>query len=201
MSRRALILTIAVAVVLAAGIYYLAILGRHMTPTAESTLRSEQTARTQLNEEALQQSGGQAQIITLYFPSYAGGNLLPETRSLKLSSDNIKAVRQILLALIEGSHQGHGTALSPATIIRAVFLSQDGTAIVDLSQEALADFRPGIESESLAVYSIVDSLCANITQVKEVKFLVQGQEVQTLDGHVDLTGSFAPEPSLIAQTH
>ncbi|TAM79136.1 MAG: hypothetical protein EPN47_19195 [Acidobacteria bacterium] len=201
MSRRALILSIAVAVVLAAGIHYLMTLRRHIAPTAESTFRSEQTARTQLNEEALQQSGGQTQTITLYFPSYAGGNLLPETRSLKLSPDNIKAIRQILLALVEGSRQGHGTALAPSTTIRAVFLSQDGTAIIDLSQEALADFQPGIESESLAIYSIVDSLCANITQVKEVRFLVQGGEAQTLDGHIDLTDSFAPEPSLIAQTH
>jgi spore germination protein GerM len=201
MSRRALILTIAVAAILGVGIYYLMTLRRHIAPTAASTLRSEQTARTQLNEAALQQSAGQTQIITLYFPSYANGNLQSETRSLKLSSDNIKAIRQILLALIEGSHQGHDSALSPSTTIRAAFLAPDGTAIVDLSQEALADFQPGIESESLAVYSIVDSLCANIPQVKEVKFLVQGQEVQTLDGHIDLTGNFAPEPSLIAQTH
>jgi len=200
MSQRALILTTVIAVVLAAGIYYLGTLRRHLAPTAESTLRSEQKARTQLNEEALQQSGGQAQTITLYFPSYATGNLLPETRSLKLSSDNITAVRQILLALIEGSHEGHGTALSPSTTVRAVFLSQDGTAIIDLSQEALAGFQPGIESENLAIYSIVDSLCANLSQVKEVRFLVQGSEVQTLDGHIDLTGNFAPEPSLIAQT-
>ncbi|HET7213761.1 MAG TPA: GerMN domain-containing protein [Terriglobia bacterium] len=201
MSRRALILTLVVAVVLGVGIHYLMTLQRHIAPAAEGTTRSEQTARTQLNEEALQQSGGQAQVITLYFPSYADGNLLAETRSLKLSTDNIKAIRQILLALVEGSHQGHGTALSPSTTIRAVFLTPDGTAIVDLSQEALSDFQPGIESESLAIYSIVDSLCANITQVKDVKFLVQGQEVQTLDGHIDLTGNFAPEPSLIAQTH
>jgi hypothetical protein len=201
MTRRALILTAAIAAILGAGLYYLATLRRHIAPSAESALRSEQTARTQLNEAALQQSAGQTQIITLYFPSYAIGNLLPETRSLKLSSDNIKAIRQVLLALIEGSHQGSGTALSPSTNIRAVFLTSDGTAIVDLSQEALADFQPGIESESLAIYSIVDSLCANITQVKDVKFLVQGQEVQTLDGHIDLTGNFAPEPSLIAQIH
>ena len=201
MSRRAMILSIAVAVILGGGIYYLMTLKRHIAPTAASALRSDQTARTQLNEAALQPSEGQTQIITLYFPSYTNGNLLSETRSLKLSSDNIKAIRQILLALIEGSHRGHGSALSPSTTIRAVFLAPDGTAIVDLSQEALADFQPGIESESLAIYSIVDSLCANIPKVKEVKFLVQGQEVQTLDGHIDLTGSFAPEPSLVAQTH
>ena len=201
MSRRALILSVAVAIVLGVGTYYLMTLRRHIAPTRASAMRAEQTARTQLNEAALQQAGGPAQIITLYFPSYADGNLVAETRSLKLSSDNVKAIRQVLLALIEGSHQGHGSALSPSTTIRAVFLAPDGTAIIDLSQEALADFQPGIESESLAIYSIVDSLCANIPQAKEVKFLVQGQEVQTLDGHIDLTGSFAPEPSLIAQTH
>ncbi len=201
MSRRALILTVTLAAILGAGIYYLMVLRRHIAPTTASDLQSDQAARTRLNEQALQQSPGQTQIITLYFPSYADGKLLSETRALKLSSDNIKAIRQILLALIEGSHQGHGNALSPSTTIRAVFLTPDGTAIVDLSQEALTDFEPGIESESLAIYSIVDSLCANIPQVKEVRFLVQGQEVQTLDGHIDLTGSFAPEPSLIAQTH
>ena len=201
MSRRALILSVAVAIVLGVGTYYLMTLRRHIAPTRASAMRAEQTARTQLNEAALQQAGGPAQIITLYFPSYADGNLVAETRSLKLSSDNVKAIRQVLLALIEGSHQGHGSSLSPSTTIRAVFLAPDGTAIIDLSQEALADFQPGIESESLAIYSIVDSLCANIPQAKEVEFLVQGQEVQTLDGHIDLTGSFAPEPSLIAQTH
>jgi len=201
MSHRALTLTVAVAIVLGAGTYYLMSLRRHIAPASASTLRSDQTARTQLNEAALQQAGGPTQVITLYFPSYADGNLVAETRSLKLSSDNVKAIRQILLSLIEGSHQGHGSALSPSTTIRAVFVTSDGTAIIDLSQEALADFQPGIESESLALYSIVDSLCANIPQVKQVKFLVQGQEVQTLDGHIDLTGSFAPEPSLITQTH
>ncbi len=201
MSHRALILTVAVAIVLGVGTYYLLSLRRHIAPANASALRSDQTARTQLNEAALQQAGGQTQVITLYFPSYADGNLVAETRSLKLSTDNVKAIRQVLLSLIEGSHQGHGSALSPSTTIRAVFLTSDGTAIVDLSQEALADFQPGIESESLALYSIVDSLCANLPQVKQVKFLVQGQEVQTLDGHIDLTGSFAPEPSLITQTH
>lgn len=201
MSRRALILTVAIAVVLGAGTYYLVSLRHRIAPNATSMLRSEQAARTKLNEEALQSEGGQTQIITLYFPSYANGNLISETRSLKLSSDNIKAIRQVLLALIEGSHQGNGSALSPSTTIRAVFLTSNGTAIIDLSQEALTDFQPGIESESLAIYSIVDSLCANVPAVKEVRFLVQGQEAQTLDGNIDLTGSFAPEPSLIAQSH
>jgi spore germination protein GerM len=199
MSRRALILTVTVAAILAVAIIYLRDLERHISPAAAGTQTSEQRARTRLSEAALQQAGGQKQTLTLYFPSYADGKLVPESRSLSLASEDTKRIQQVLLALIEGSHQGHGNSLPPSATIRAAFLLQDGTAVVDLSREALSDFSVGIESETLAVYSIVDSLAANIPAVKRVKFLVDGQEVQTLDGHVDLTGYFVPEPALITQ--
>jgi spore germination protein GerM len=200
MSRRALLLTIVVAAILGVGLFYLRSYERHFSSTSTNTLSADQTARTRLNEAALQPAGGQTQAVTLYFPSYAEGKLVAENRPMALTSENTKRIRQVLLALIEGSHQGKGVGLPPSTTIRAVFLSPDGTAVIDLSQDALSNFTVGIESETLAVYSIVDSLCANIPGVKQVKFLVQGQEVQTLDGHIDLTGSFAPEPSLVAQS-
>jgi spore germination protein GerM len=200
MSRRGLILSIVVAAVLGLGVYYLLALRRHLSPANANTQSADQSARTRLSEAALQQAGGKNQTLTLYFPSDADGKLIAESRSLKLASEDVKRIKQVLLALIEGSHEGHGSTLPPSTTLRAVFLSPDGTAVIDLSQEALSDFTPGIESEDLAVYSIVDSLAANIPAVKRVKFLVQGQEEQTLDGHIDLTGYFAPEPALIAQT-
>jgi len=200
MSRRALILTVVVAAILGVGVYYLITLRRHLSPANANAQSAEQTARTRLSEAALQQAGGQSQAVTLYFPSYADGKLIAESRSLKLASENIKRIKQVLLALIEGSHQGHSSTLPPSATIRAAFLAPDGTAVIDLSQEALSDFMPGIESEDLAIYAIVNSLAANIPAVKRVKFLVQGQQAQTLDGHIDLSGYFAPEPTLIAQT-
>jgi len=60
----------------------------------------------------------------------------------------------------------------------------------------LARLTPGIENETLTVYSIVNSLAANIPSVKKVKILIQGQEVETLDGHADLSGYFVPDPAL-----
>jgi spore germination protein GerM len=200
MSRRALILTLVVAAVLGIGVYYLITLQRHLSPSNGNTQSAEQTARTRLSEAALQQEGGENQVVTLYFPSYGDGKLIAESRSLKLAPENIKRIKQVLLALIEGSRQGHSSTLPPSATIRAAFLAPDGTAVIDLSQEALSGFMPGIESEDLAIYAIVNSLAANIPAVKRVKFLVQGQPVQTLDGHIDLSGYFAPEPTLIAQT-
>jgi hypothetical protein len=75
----------------------------------------------------------------------------------------------------------------------ARFLAADGTAYVDLSNDILSDFAPGIQSETLAIYSIVNSITSNIPSVKRVQFLIQGQEVETLDGHADLTAAFSPD--------
>jgi len=82
-------------------------------------------------------------------------------------------------------------------IPRTYFLAPDGTAYVDLANDVLSEFPPGIETETLAIYSLVDSIAMNIPSVKRVKFLIQGQEVETLDGHADLTVAFAPDPTRI----
>jgi hypothetical protein len=81
--------------------------------------------------------------------------------------------------------------------VRAVFLTSGGTAYVDFSNDILNSLSPGIETECLSVYSVVDSITANIPSVKRVKILVQGQEVETLDGHADLTEAIVPDTSLI----
>ena len=68
---------------------------------------------------------------------------------------------------------------------------------MDFSNDLLNSISPGIESESLSVYSMVDSITANIPSVKRVKLLIQGQEVETLEGHADLTEAIVPDPTLI----
>jgi len=66
----------------------------------------------------------------------------------------------------------------------------DGTAIADFS-EAMATSTPsGIQSEQMAVDSIAKTLEANVPQVKWLKILIHGQEVDTLAGHLDLTRTF-----------
>ncbi len=191
-------MSILLATVVAAGLLYFSKIRKILFH--KTSPRIDQTARTRLREQALQPPSAPTELITLYFPSYVDGKLQPETRSLALAPDDTDRIRQVLLALIEGSRQGRSSSLPPSTTIRAVFLTSDGTAFLDLSQDAVANFAPGIESEMLGVYSIVDSLAANVPDVKRVKILVQGQEVQTLDGHIDLTNYFVPDPSLIAQT-
>ena len=197
MSRRTAFVLIVVLAVLAIGLFYLRSLARRVF--VESRQKTEQEAHAQLSEAALQSPGASNHTVVLYFPSYANGTLAGEARQMRWATDDPDRIRQILLGLAEGSRKGANRVLSPSTNVRGVFLSPTGAACIDLSTEALAEFEPGIESESLTVYSIVDSLAANIPAVKRVKILIQGQEVDTLDGHADLTGFFVPDTSRISQ--
>ena len=189
---------VALLAALAAGGFYLRTLARRVV--REPAPRAEEAARARLDQIALQPINGTTQLATLYFPLLDEGKLMPETRSITWAQTNADRVRQVILALAEGSHQGYGRVFSPSATVHAVFLTADGTAYVDLSNDILSDFEPGIQSETLAIYSIVNSITVNVPSVKRVRFLIQGQEVETLDGHVDLTSAFTPDPTRIKST-
>jgi hypothetical protein len=109
----------------------------------------------------LQPNNGTTQLATLYFPALNEIKIMPESRSITWAQADADRVRQIVLALAEGSHQGYGHPLSASTSVRAGILAGDGTAYLDLSNDVLSDFEPGIQSETLAVYSIVNSIIVN----------------------------------------
>jgi hypothetical protein len=182
-------------VVLGAATFYLRSLAKHVF--IEPPQHAEEAARAKLSEFALQSKKGSSQTATLYFPSLEQGTLVPESCSITWAEADVDRVRQVVLALAEGSHQGLRRVLPASTSVRAVFLAPDGTAYLDLSNDVLSEFPPGIETESLAIYSLVNSIAMNIPSVRRVKFLIQGQEVETLDGHADLTAAFAPDPTRI----
>jgi Sporulation and spore germination len=196
MSRRTTILLLLLVPVLVLGSVYLRTLMRWAF--FERRTPAENAARAQLSQAALRPAAGPSSSVVLYFPSPQDEKLHAETRPLGLAADPTDRIRQIVFALIEGSTQGRGRVLPPSADVRAVFLTSDGTAYLDLSSSMLGDVNAGIESESLAVYAIVDSITANEQNVKRVQFLVQGQEVDTLDGHADLTEPYVPDPAWIS---
>lgn len=196
MTLRAIFLTAIFLVFLGAGLLYLRLLTRRVE--LDVPVYREELARTRLTEEALQSQSETTGLMTLYFPSHGRGQLVPEERQVAWAKTESDRVRQVLLALIEGSHEGQSRSLPSGTTIRGVFLARDGTALLDLGGDPSSEFGPGISSESLVVYSVVNSLAANIPAVQRVIFLIQGQQAETLSGHVDLSDSFVPDPRRIA---
>ena len=195
MSRRAKILWIVLLAVFAGGLFYLRSLARRIL--FEPPPHSDESAKARLNEAVLQSGAGPNEIAVLYVPSLSSRMLVAESRPIKWAPAAADRVREVLLALAEGPNQRLGHPLAAATTVRAVFLTLDGTAYVDLSSDLVSGTYPGIEAESLAVYSIVNSITTNVPAVKRVKILIQGQEVDTLEGHADLTEAIVPDLSLV----
>ena len=78
------------------------------------------------------------------------------------------------------------SAIPPETTMRALYLTERGDAFVDLSADARTRHSGGALDELFTVYTIVNALTTNLPAVKRVQILIEGKEVDTLAGHVDL---------------
>ena len=55
----------------------------------------------------------------------------------------------------------------------------------------------GTLTELLSIYSVVNTLSLNISEIEAVKFLIEGREAKTLAGHIDLRYPFEPDLLMI----
>ena len=94
--------------------------------------------------------------------------------------------RQIIEVQIAAVSDPLVSAVPAGTRLRALFVTERGEAYVDLSREVSATHPGGALDELLTVYTIVDALTTNLPAVTAVQVLVEGKEVDTLAGHVDI---------------
>ena len=72
------------------------------------------------------------------------------------------------------------------TVLRAVYLSPDGDAFIDFNREITRGHGGGSLDELFTVYALVNALTTNLPGISAVQILIDGQEVDTLAGHIDL---------------
>ena len=53
--------------------------------------------------------------------------------------------------------------------------------------------------ELLALYAMVNTLSQNFEEIRQVRFLVDGREAQTLAGHIELSRKFTKRMDLVKQ--
>jgi len=122
----------------------------------------------------------------LYYVSDDGAHLAGVERDVPFGETTVEQARQIVEAQIAPVADPLVSAIPPGTTLRALFVTDTGEAYVDLSREAAAAHGGGSLDELLTVYTIVDVLTTNLPAVSAVQLLVDGKEVDTLAGHVDL---------------
>jgi spore germination protein GerM len=122
----------------------------------------------------------------LFYVADDGMRLTSVERDVAYGEGPEEQAREIIAAQIAPAVEPTISAIPPGTTLRAVFITKAGDAYVDLSREARSAHPGGTVNELLTVYTIVNALTANLPAVTGVQLLVDGKEVDTLSGHVDL---------------
>jgi hypothetical protein len=122
----------------------------------------------------------------LFYVSEDGQHLVGMEREIPFGEGTLMQARRIVEAQLERPAPPVVSAIPEGTKLRAIHLGATGEAFVDLSREASAAHPGGTFGELLTVYSIVNAVTENLPAVRSVQILVDGHEVDTLAGHVDL---------------
>lgn len=122
----------------------------------------------------------------LFYVSDDGTRLKGVERDVAYGDGPVAQAGEIVRAQIAAAVPPLVSAVPPGTTLRALYLTANGSAFVDLSRDVVTAHPGGSLDELLTVYSIVNALTMNLPAVTSVQVLVDGKEVDTLVGHVDL---------------
>ncbi|MGC2529024.1 MAG: GerMN domain-containing protein, partial [Candidatus Acidiferrum sp.] len=172
------------------GVFYFPILRRRLERTAKLQQQSVEQARRQLTQPITANPGEPRVRVKLFWASGNGdGTLASATVELPLSSDPVLRAKEVLNTLLAGPVDADLRTLPPDAVLLAFYLLPDGTAVADFSEALATETPSGIQSEQMAVDSIARTLEADVPKIERLKILIHGQEVETLAGHLDLTGT------------
>lgn len=143
-------------------------------------------------------AGRPVQGVTMVIANDMDGSIQPATLKVALPLDANARAHVILQHLIVNyARAGSKHPIAANKGVNEVFfmgLPEDANhvpagslAVVDLSGSFVEAHPSGIEPETLTLLSIIGTLHANFPQITQVRFLVDGQQHDTLAGHADLT--------------
>lgn len=124
--------------------------------------------------------------VTLFFVSEDGLALVGAQREVPFGEPVAEQARRIVEAQLGAAPGRLASAIPEGTTLNAVFVGARGDAFVDLSGNATAKHPGGALDELFTVYAIINSLTVNLPAITQVQILIDGREVDTLAGHVDL---------------
>jgi hypothetical protein len=153
-----------------------------------------------------------AEQATLVAANDLDNSLIPQMHSLPLPADpgaRARAVLGKLLDLYAAPDSTHPVPGGAAAVAQVFLMPGPGAknngstnnelAVVNLTGTFAASHPSGLETESLTVLSICATLRANLPNVSEVRFLIDGQERPSLAGHADLTRTYLTAEAIPAE--
>ncbi len=171
---------IAVAVLLVAGLIALLVFGPRWLTTVPDAALPDATAAIDARKIRAR----------LFYIDEQGTALRGVEQEVLYAEGTAEQARRIIEAQIAPPPAPHLSAIPTGTKLRTVFFTKNGEIYIDLSAELQTNHPGGTTNETLTVYALVSALTSNLPAVTGVQILVEGKEVDTLAGHLDLRRPF-----------
>ena len=129
---------------------------------------------------------------TMYYVAADGRGLVRREIEIPYATDTLSRARIIAERQLERAPRQLLSPFPRGTRLRSIYLADDGILFVDLSAEVTTEHSGGSLDELLTVYALVNALTTNVAEISAVQILVDGGEVDTLAGHIDLRQPLTP---------
>ncbi len=133
-------------------------------------------------------------VTTLYYVADDGASLVGVTREVPFGGTPAEQAQHIITAELAPAPAGAVSPIPAGVTLRGLFVTPRGDAYVDLSREIISQHPGGSMNESLTVFALVNALTQNVKEITGVQLLVEGQQIDTLAGHLDLRQPLAAAP-------
>lgn len=137
--------------------------------------------------------------VRLFYVGADGTRLISAEHEVPFADQPSAQARHIIEAQLAPAQPPLVSAIPVGTTLRALFVTTDGTAVVDLSPDVATAHPGGSINELLTVYTLVQALTFNLPAIGAVQVLVDGHEVDTLAGHVDIKRALPRDDSWVSE--
>ncbi|MFW5993849.1 MAG: GerMN domain-containing protein [Halanaerobiaceae bacterium] len=120
--------------------------------------------------------------IKIYFATEDAMYLEPVTRTVPGED----LYREAIEELVAGPKSGDLKPTVPEETELIDYSYEDGLIILNFNETLRSDHSGGSTGERLTIYSIVNTM-TELPGIDEVTFEIEGEELETLVGHLDLT--------------
>ncbi len=151
-------------------------------PTPDSPVNKGSANGSKTVETDTPPDANSAEVV-LYFSDAQSESLVSEKRQVSLAGGQPQAVVNELIAGPNGA--GLHATIPSGTRLITIEIS-DNVAKVDFSAELIDNHPGGSSGEQMTVYSVVNSLTES-SAIDSVRFLVEGNQIDTIAGHMDLS--------------
>jgi spore germination protein GerM len=129
----------------------------------------------------------------LFYVNEQGTGLTSVEQEIVYGEGTVEQAKRIVEAQLAPVQAPLVSAIPPDTKLRTVFFTKTADLYVDLTAEVQRNHPGGATNEILTVYALVSALTSNLPAISSVQILIEGREVDTLAGHLDLRRPIEPD--------